>query len=73
VSRHHAYIRFSQDRLYLHDNNSKFGTLLQVMRPVVLSTKAQFFLQCGRTCMVMSLQEPKKSCFCACFGSKPSS
>jgi hypothetical protein len=41
-----------------------------VMRPVVLSSKAPFFLQCGRTCIVMSLQEPRKSCFCACFGSK---
>jgi hypothetical protein len=70
VSRHHAFIRFHQDKLILHDNNSKFGTLVQVLRPVVLSSKVPFVLQIGRTCLSLSLLVPKRSCFCACFRSR---
>jgi len=41
VSRNHAFIhRDANGHYYLTDNNSKFGTLLQLQYPVYLSAKA---------------------------------
>lgn len=37
VSRVHAHINFNQGNFYLEDNNSKFGTLVQIKKAQQLS------------------------------------
>ncbi len=50
VSRVHAFIKRDTDGyFYLEDNESKFGTLIQVQRPIHLSDKTVYYFQAGRT------------------------
>ena len=66
VSRNHALIRYDQGRLFLEDNESKFGTLVQVKRPIALDAESNFSVQCGRTVLAFTCRQ-RTSCF-ACFG-----
>ena len=66
VSRNHALIRCVQGHLYLEDNESKFGTLVQVRKPISLDTEALFSVQCGRTVLSFSCRR-HTNCF-SCFG-----
>ena len=66
VSRNHALIRYDQGRLFLEDNESKFGTLVQVKRPIALDADSNFSIQCGRTVLAFTCRQ-RTSCF-ACFG-----
>lgn len=66
VSRNHALVRYDQGRLFLEDNESKFGTLMQVKRPIALDAESSFSVQCGRTVLAFTCRQ-RTSCF-ACFG-----
>ena len=64
VSRNHAFIhRDANGHYYLTDNNSKFGTLLQLQYPVYLSAKAfsngmaPLAIQAGKTLMHMRVRK----------------
>ena len=66
VSRIHAQISIIDDSFYLEDHNSKFGTLVQVKRPVVLSQFDGYWFQAGRSLTKVSINKPW-SIFCSCF------
>ena len=56
VSRKHAFIYITKDGLYLEDNSSKFGTLVQIKRPILLDTSSTLTVQTGRTLLEISLK-----------------
>lgn len=58
VSRCHASIRLQGGKFYLDDENSKFGTLVQVKRPVSLEMTEQLTIQTGRTLLTFELRKP---------------
>lgn len=73
VSRCHALIKKSSKGDYvLEDNNSKFGTLVQIRKPYMLSKSGVNYFQLGRTLIEAYIKEPKKLCFVKdmCFGKK---
>ena len=48
VSRFHAMIKVSPEgKIQLFDNKSKFGTLIQVQRPILLNVFDELHLQAG--------------------------
>lgn len=51
VSRTHAFIKKEQgtNRLYIEDNKSKFGTLVQIQAPLVLNEAFEYSFQAGRS------------------------
>jgi len=60
VSRVHAIMVVSKEKISLKDNNSKFGTLILRRDPIVLNPenlKTQW-LQCGRTLFRFTLKKP---------------
>lgn len=64
VSRNHAFIhRDANGHYYLTDNNSKFGTLMQLQYPVFLSSKAfansshPLTIQQGKTLMSLRVRK----------------
>jgi hypothetical protein len=66
VSRIHARIFMQGNLFYVDDHNSKFGTLIQVKRPVVLSQYDQYWLQSGSSLSKINVERPW-SFFCSCF------
>lgn len=66
VSRNHALVRYQQGHLYLEDNESKFGTLVQVRKPISLDQESAFSIQCGRTVLNFACRS-RTRCF-SCFG-----
>jgi ABC-type uncharacterized transport system ATPase subunit len=61
VSRSHAYITYDQGKFFLFDNESKFGTLIQLKQPYELP-KEKTIIQCGKTVVLVShkLEEVEK-------------
>lgn len=58
VSRQHAFIvRGSDGNYYLFDNDSKFGTLALIRKPLELTDSIQ--IQVSRTLLSISLKRPK--------------
>lgn len=57
VSRFHAMIKKDGNEYVLFDNNSKFGTLAQVIKPLCLSQYSSIHLQVGRTLMQISMRD----------------
>ena len=55
VSRCHAKIKYSQGNFILEDNNSKFGTLVQVDNVEINPTEV-LSLQSGRTLLVFKIK-----------------
>jgi pSer/pThr/pTyr-binding forkhead associated (FHA) protein len=50
VSRVHAFIKRDRDgSFFIEDNTSKFGTLVQIQKPLQLSDKLTYYFQSGRT------------------------
>ena len=47
VSRLHAEIKLTEDKFYISDNNSKFGTLVKLTKDVEIEDGLQ--VQCGRS------------------------
>ena len=58
ASRCHASVRLSGGKFYLDDENSKFGTLVQVKRPLSLELLEEMTVQVGRTVMALTLKRP---------------
>eukprot|EP00357_Protocruzia_adherens_P031901 CAMPEP_0115045900 /NCGR_PEP_ID=MMETSP0216-20121206/48445_1 /TAXON_ID=223996 /ORGANISM="Protocruzia adherens, Strain Boccale" /LENGTH=584 /DNA_ID=CAMNT_0002428911 /DNA_START=43 /DNA_END=1797 /DNA_ORIENTATION=+ len=58
VSRCHAMIRHINGSFYLEDNSSKFGTLVQIKKPIALSSQMTLSVQVGRSVVVFSLKKP---------------
>jgi len=58
VSRLHAYIhRDEQGRLFIEDNSSKFGTLVELQAPLHLNENLEYSFQAGRTVLHLSMQQ----------------
>lgn len=55
VSRFHASITFSYGCFYLHDNASKFGTVVLVKNDFVLAPDQNASVQAGRTLLTFSV------------------
>ena len=66
VSREHSYIRVSKKGLYFEDNNSKFGSLVKVNKPIAIQKGNEVLLQAGKTLLNLSVQ--KKLGLFSCFG-----
>jgi len=49
VSRCHANIRYADGKFYLEDNNSKFGTLVEISQPYSLEVGSPIAVQAGRS------------------------
>jgi hypothetical protein len=59
VSRNHSNLKLFEGSFYLEDNNSKFGTLLQIPEDFVAYPNKQLALQIGRTFVLFKM---KKTC-----------
>ena len=71
VSRLHATIKLIGENFYLEDKGSKFGTLVQIKRPIALDTGYELNIQAGRTLLLISIKKPW-SIIPACFKSSSS-
>jgi RING-variant domain/FHA domain len=56
VSRCHAYISYTSDKFFLKDNQSKFGTLVQI--PQSYNIKKSLTIQVGRTLLSLKTYSP---------------
>lgn len=56
LSRCHAKIRFEEGHFYLQDDNSKFGTLLQLTRRHRLESSCPITVQVGRTVLSFAME-----------------
>ena len=71
VSRCHSYIKKSlKGDFILEDNGSKFGTLVLVRKPLMLSKDHTNFIQLGRTLIEISVKDPRQYCSIRCLCSK---
>lgn len=72
VSRFHAFIVKENNGLVLKDNRSKFGTLVMVKKPMLLSCFSSIHLQIGRTLMQIFMKGKPEWSFtgCLCFTQK---
>lgn len=66
VSRNHANIKLTSAGLFLDDISSKFGTLVKIKKPILLTPNSKFSVQCGRTLLEISVKKPFN--FFACLG-----
>jgi len=60
VSRNHAYILYKEGKFLLFDNNSKFGTLVQIDQPIEISSE-KTILQCGKTVIILSIKKEEEA------------
>jgi len=69
VSRNHASLKLYNGYLYLQDNSSKFGTLVNLQRNIVVVPQRQIALQSGKLFFLLNL---KKTCFASfrCYKNK---
>lgn len=58
VSRLHAVIKLTQGEFYLEDKNSKFGTLVQVRQPLVLTLGLSVSVQVSRSVVTLKVKRP---------------
>ena len=72
VSRLHGMIRLIGGSFYLEDKGSKFGTLIQIKRPISLENFENLAIQSGRTLLEFSIKKPW-SFLPSCFKSSSSS
>ena len=66
VSRLHAQLKVTRNEVWLEDNNSKFGTLIQLRYPRKIPTDRTFYLQCSRTLVTINVRK-RSSFFKSCF------
>jgi hypothetical protein len=67
VSRCHALISLQGTDFYLHDNRSKFGTLILAKGPLKIEPEQGYNLQVSRTVVHVTLKQPFsffQACFC---------
>jgi len=55
VSRSHAFISYKNGKFLLFDNNSKFGTLVEINQPIEVQPN-KTIIQCGKTVIIFSLK-----------------
>ena len=62
VSRFHARINRNliTGEFYVEDNNSKFGTLVQIRKPHILMTNITNYIQMGRTMLKLRIKDPER-------------
>ena len=58
VSRVHSFLSIVDRDFFLQDNESKFGTLVQLQRPLTLEFDEMAQLQVGRTVLDFNLNKP---------------
>lgn len=58
VSRCHAELRFEEGQFILEDNNSRFGTLVELRRPHPIPMSGPISVQVGRTLLTLSVAPP---------------
>jgi len=66
VSRLHGNIRLIGENFFLEDKGSKFGTLVQIKRPLALESLSELSIQTGRTLLTFNVKKPW-SIIPACF------
>jgi hypothetical protein len=68
VSRKHASLKMTKNGVYMVDLDSKFGTLMQIRREIVLETGRKVTVQCGRSVLTFLYKRPWSwtSCFILC-------
>ncbi|UKJ87914.2 hypothetical protein MACJ_000356 [Theileria orientalis] len=57
ISRYHATIRYEGGQFYLEDHDSKFGTLVSMRRPRMVSHKEPLSVQVGRSVINLAIDE----------------
>lgn len=57
VSRFHANLKYVNGNFYLEDHSSKFGTVVQIKRPIALDNTG-ISVQTGRTVTELSIKQP---------------
>jgi hypothetical protein len=68
VSRCHAIIRQEKGDFFIEDNNSKFGTLVYIKKPLILNNENNnLALQVGRSVLSFNLKKNWKV-LAVCFG-----
>jgi len=68
VSRVHAIIRLENGVFSLEDNQSKFGTLILIKKPMILNkSNNNFEIQSGRTVLKFNVKKRQSTGF-GCFG-----
>ena len=75
VSRVHSILTIENQKVFLEDNNSKFGTLILVQSPTLkLIENLPLYIQIGRTFLECLITKSSLSSFCCCDASeKPNS
>lgn len=70
VSRFHAEIVIHNNKIFVQDYKSKFGTqiLVKVAHPIDRTDMLKNMFQVGRTWLMVSYESRKKSLFSCCFG-----
>jgi hypothetical protein len=58
VSRFHATFKLINGQFYLEDQNSKFGTLIYMKRPILIDSSSTVSVQAGRTLLSLSIKKP---------------
>ena len=58
VSREHAEISCSRETVWLKDTGSKFGTLVQIRRPLMIEMKKEIGVQIGRSLIMFHVTKP---------------
>ena len=59
VSRHHGMLKVLNDGIYLNDNDSKFGTLVEIKEPLKLIPNKPCYVQIEGTVMALLVKAPK--------------
>ena len=57
VSRVHSFLSIIDGQFFLEDNDSKFGTLIQLQRPIYINPDEEAELQVGRTVLNISMKK----------------
>ena len=66
VSRNHASLKLINNKFYLEDNLSKFGSLIQLNCDIIFLPYKQISLQIGKSCLVFNLKKTFLAWIC-CF------
>ena len=67
VSRTHALISLVRGNYYFEDHMSKFGTLVQIKKPICIEGKINYAIQVGRSVIHFQIKKPfnlLQSCLC---------
>lgn len=63
VSRVHSVLSYKNNKFYIQDNKSKFGTLVKLCKEINLELGQSANIQVGRTLIMMKVAKPWKCCY----------